>query len=314
VDALRRSIALRVLGSLVGGYSVETGRGRAQLTADLRRPNARGRTALTLRASGIEVLRYHGLGNATAGDGPAAYYRAYQSQYLVAPSYVVPLARGAEASLGAVAQYATTDLRRGTLLDAARPYGAGRFGQVGARFGIALDTRDRPVAATRGVELSAGGTLYPALWDVERAFGEAHGTAATYLSIPAPLQPTLALRAGGKRVWGTFPFHEAAFLGGSSTVRGWGEQRFAGHGAAYGNAELRLRLGRYDVLLPGEFGVFGLADAGRVYAAGERSGAWHAGLGGGVWIAPLRRTNTISLAFARGDERSGVYLRSGFLF
>ena len=162
--------------------------------------------------------------------------------------------------------------------------------------------------------MTAGGALYPSLWDVESTFGETHGTAATYLSVAAPLEPTLALRVGGQRVWGTFPFQEAAFVGGASTLRGWGEQRFAGRAAVYGNAELRLFLTKFFLILPGELGIFGLADAGRVYASGERSSEWHTGFGGGLWIAPLKRTNTISLAVARGRERTGVYIRSGFLF
>ena len=95
---------------------------------------------------------------------------------------------------------------------------------------------------------------------------------------------------------------------------GWGEQRFAGRGAAYGNAELRVRLGRPILVVPSDVGVFGLTDVGRVFEAGERSSTWHTGVGGGVWIAPLRRSNTLSLAVARGPERTGLYLRSGFLF
>src|SRR5439155_902724 len=108
---------------------------------------------------------------------------------------------------------------------------------------------------------------------------------------PLPFQPTLALRVAGKRVWGAYPFHEAAYIGGATTVRGFSEHRFAGDGAVYGNAELRLRLANIFVLLPEELGVFGLADAGRVYLAGETSDRWHAAVGGGLWVAFLSRTS-----------------------
>jgi hypothetical protein len=118
---------------------------------------------------------------------------------------------------------------------------------------------------------------------------------------------------GGQRVWGRFPFHEAAFVGGASTLRGWGEQRFAGRGSAYGNAELRLRVAHVP-LVAGDVGVFGIADAGRVFAANDPSDAWHVGLGGGVWLAPLTRKHTITLALVRGRERTGVYLGSGFAY
>ncbi len=141
-----------------------------------------------------------------------------------------------------------------------------------------------------------------------------HGEVATYLTAPMPLQPTLALRVGGKKVWGTFPFHEAAFIGGESTVRGFHEQRFAGDASLYGNAELRLFLSKFFVLLPGEFGVFGLGDVGRVYLDGETSDKWHRAFGGGIWFAYLNRRNTLSVAIADSDERTGVYVRAGFMF
>jgi hypothetical protein len=300
--------------TLVGGYSLGTGRARAQLTADLRRPNARSHVELVARASGIELLRFHGLGNASSDDAASEYYRVHQSQLLLAPTFVTPIGSSLTMSAGAVGQLASTGTPDGTLIGTTRPYGSGTFGQLGGRVGVALDTRDRPVAATRGVAASVGGTLFPALWDVERAFGEAHGSVATYLTAHAPLEPTLALRAGGQRVWGRFPFHEAAFLGGASTLRGWGEQRFAGDAAVYGNAELRLFLTRFFLLVPGDLGVFGLADAGRVYASGEQSSTWHSSFGGGVWVAPLKRSNTISLGVASSAERTGLYVRSGFLF
>jgi len=128
------------------------------------------------------------------------------------------------------------------------------------------------------------------------------------------LQPTLALRVAGQRVWGTYPFYEAAYIGGATTVRGFVEHRFAGDAAVYGSAELRLSVAKFFFLLPGEVGVFGLGDAGRVYLSGEASDRWHAAAGGGVWLAFLNRANTLSVAAAHGDEGTRIYARAGFAF
>ena len=162
------------------------------------------------------------------------------------------------------------------------------------------------------MHLTVGGTAYPAIWDVNDMFGEVHGEASTYLTPHTSFGPTLALRAGGKKVWGDFPFFESAFVGGASTVRGLREQRYAGDAAVYGNAELRVRLGRFFVVLPGDFGVFGIADVGRVYLEGESSDTWHSGVGGGIWFAFLDRANTLSASLVKGDDRTGFYLRAGF--
>jgi hypothetical protein len=97
-------------------------------------------------------------------------------------------------------------------------------------------------------------------------------------------------------------------------VRGLREDRYAGDGSAYGNAELRMRLGRFFALLPGDYGVFGLADVGRVFLEGESSDVWHTGVGGGFWFAFLEPANTISVSLARGDGRTAFYLRAGFAY
>jgi hypothetical protein len=296
------------------GYAIEAGKARAQLITELRQSNSRRYATLLARASGIEVIRFYGLGNETTADAPDEFFEVSHSQFRLVPSYVLPLGPRGILSLGAVAQYSSTKDNSSTFVGTTRPYGSGEFGQVGARLEVEVDGRDRPVAATRGVHAIVGGTLYPSLWDVESTFGEMHAVAATYLTAAGRLRPTLALRAAGQRVWGTFPFHESAFVGGGSSLRGWGEQRFAGEASLYGTAELRLFLTRFFLVLPTDLGIFGLVDAGRVFAEGESSSEWHRGIGGGIWIAPVERKHTVSLAIVHSEERTGVYLRSGFLF
>ena len=112
----------------------------------------------------------------------------------------------------------------------------------------------------------------------------------TYLTARIPTTPALALRAGGKKVWGTFPFQESTFLGGpgfggvgtsSGHLRGFRKNRFAGDASLYANAELRFALAPFQFLIPGEFGVFLAADTGRVFFAGDPDDAdkWHTGVG-----------------------------------
>ena len=300
--------------TLQGGYAFAARHGALQFTGEFHRPNTPAYATLGMRASGIEVLRFHGFGNETPSDEPDDFYRVRQTQYLVEPAYNIAVAPNVSLSLGVAGQYTVTERRRETLVGQENPYGAGTFRQVGARMGLAASRGDRTVAAARWFDIAAGAALYPSLWDVATPFEEAHATAAAHWRIPVALAPTLALRLGGKRIWGTFPFHESAFLGGASTLRGWGEERFAGRASLYGNAELRVFLTKFFVIVPGDLGVFGLADAGRVYVSGEQSDAWHAGFGGGLWIAPITRANTFTLAAVRGREHTGFYLRSGFLF
>jgi hypothetical protein len=288
---------------------------RIDYRGDYRRENSRTYLDLILRASGVDVISFHGFGNQTPLLGDNEFYRVTQDAYTVQPSISVALSDRAAVQIGPFLRYSSTDQRPDRFLATLGPlYGTGKFGELGAALDLRLDTRDRPNAATRGVAIDLGGRVVPAAWDVDSVFGEVHGEARTYLTARIPLLPTLALRVGGKKIWGQYPFFESAFIGGASTARLGRVNRYAGDASAYGSAELRLSLARLQLVLPAQLGVFGLVDAGRVFLAGESSDRWHAAGGGGLSIAYLDRAYTFSVAVASGEERTAVYVQAGYGF
>ena len=217
-------------------------------------------------------------------------------------------------SLGPVLKYADTHGSSSTLLGEQRPYGADRFGQVGARLRVAVDRRELDAGRSRGGMLALEGTVYPGVWSVTDTFGKVQGEGMAFIAADLPLEPTLALRAGGEKLFGRYPFHEAASLGGSESLRGLLRQRYVGDASAYGNAELRLLLVRRDRALFPRFGVFGLGDVGRVFLKGESSDLWHTAVGGGVFLSVADPKNVLSVALARSEGRLRFYLQGGFSF
>jgi hypothetical protein len=306
--------SLASLLELRAGYGIGARAFAGEILADLWRLNSGPHLLLHARASGTDILRFYGFGNNTPATAPDSAFLAYQRQYLLSAAIGWSMGQHLTIRAGPVLKYSTTDFTRSALLTQRRPYGAGNFGEVGAEATLAFDTRDAPAAPTRGVRLTAGGSFYPALWDVASSYGRVRATAATYLTPALPLRPTLALRVGGERVWGAYPFQESATLGGSSSVRGLLQSRFRGDASAFGNAELRIPLAALKLVVPGRIGVFGLADAGRVWLAGESSNTWHTAVGGGVWFAPFNSPFGVSAALARGDGRTALYLGTGFGF
>jgi hypothetical protein len=294
-------------------YSSALKAGMVQYEGDFLRTNSRKRTQLLLRASDIELVRFYGYGNETTGTQPEEFYRSGQRQYLFQPRFRFGVEH-VDWWVGPTVKFSHTPVRADRFLSVARPYGVADFGQVGLGTSLRWDTRNHARAATRGAMFYAEGNYFPSVWSAQEPFGEAHGEARAFLTAPLPLRPTLALRAAGRQVWGLYPVHEAAFIGGPDTVRGLSVQRYAGDAAAWGNAELRLRLLEINVLVPEELGVFGLADGGRVWLEGEDSSKWHTGLGGGLWISFLRRENTVSVAAAHSEGRTRVYFAAGFAF
>ena len=316
----------------------------ASYTADFRRLRRDLDARVYFKYSGIQIIRFNGFGNDTQIPESSDFYKVEQSHITFAPSLhfrrkahgedvprgpMDPLRSALTIRLGPIIKYAYTspDANEDKFIYSLDDpvYGTGFFGQVGASGEIMYDTRNNPAYPTRGFLVKAAGAVYPGTWDVASTFGSIDGRVHTYLTAPIPTNPTLALRVGGKKVWGPFPFHESAFLGGpgfagigasDSHLRGFRKNRFAGDTSLYANAELRLALAPIEILVPGEFGVFIAVDAGRIFYAEDPDAAdkWHTGGGGGFWLSFLQRKQTLSVAVVNGDDLTGVYLRAGFMF
>jgi hypothetical protein len=296
---------------LRAGWSTGANTGRADLNATWIAPNSRVRAHLLARASGIDVLRFHGFGNEISADGPDEFFRVDEVDLTLVPSVSFPLGPNAEFGLGPSLHYSSTDFEEPSLLTP-DVYGAGGFTMLGATGGLRLAMQDQPFAASRGLTFTLGGSYFPSIFDVEDTFGDLHGDVSSFIVAPSlPLQPTLALHLGGKRVWGRFPFQEAAYIGDASTVRLGRQNRYAGEASAYAQSELRLFLTKFYFLAPADFGVLGLADVGRVWLDGEQSDKWHAAGGGGIWASFLDRAYMLKLSLAKSAEHTALYLSFG---
>jgi hypothetical protein len=299
--------------TLRAGYSTSLGTGGVEYVFDSLRTDDRTRFHALARISALQLIHYYGFGNETTDEAPERVFDVKQTQYEFAPSYRLEL-RQADVSLGPVVRYADTHDSPDTLLARQQPYGFNRFGQVGARLGVLLDRRVLRAGSPIGGMLSVQGEVYPPVWNVAETFGSVRADGIVYLTAPLPLEPTLALRAGGQKLFGPYPFHEAATLGGSESFRGQPRQRYWGDASAFGNAELRLLLVKADRSLVPRFGIFGLADVGRVFLEGESSDRWHTAWGGGLWMAVADPKYLASVAVAASEGNVRFFVQGGFTF
>jgi Omp85 superfamily domain len=265
-------------------------------------------------AGGIQVLRFYQPGNESVEAGDRQFHEVRNWQATLAPAAVFGLSKKLTFGVGPQLRYVHSDLEPDRLVTTVRPYGSPSFGEVGLRAYLRWDTRDIPVNTRRGSLLELGGDFVPGIWDAEESFSGGHITAATYFTLPGSWSPTLGLRAGGRQLWGRYPYFEAARIGGEGTVRGYSQGRFQGDAAVFGSAELRVPLSRARLLLPGQVGLLGFTDVGRVFLDGESSKDWHESFGGGVWLAVLGPANVVSLTLARSPERSTFSLSGSLAF
>jgi hypothetical protein len=293
------------------GYATGLSAVKVEYQGQFYRTASRTYTQLDARASEIDIVRFYGIGNDTPATQDADFFRVEQRHLELAPSLHFGMPQG-DFEVGLLVSHSRTPTPPLSFIGLTRPYGVGDFGEVALRTRLVLGRRDvdQPVSA----RLSAGGAFFPKLWDVEHTFGNLEGDAALYLAPRAAFSPVLGLHVGAKKVFGTFPFFEAAFVGGPDQVRGLRPQRYAGDAAVFASAELHLQLFEARILLPTKVGVLGLADIGRVSADGRSSDTWHKGVGAGVWFAPLKRSAALTVAMARSEGATRIYIQAGFGF
>jgi hemolysin activation/secretion protein len=207
-------------------------------------------------------------------------------------------------------EYSKTEDDPDTIIGQIRPPGSGEFWQGGFTAHFELDALDSHAWPSRGFYFKLGGEYFPAVaYEDSGTFGAVEGRLTGVIPIYKKL--ALATQVGGRQVWGDYPYYKAAYIGGGRTLRGYDRERFGGDGAVYANLDLRFPVSNFFFFLPGEVGLFGFIDTGRVFYAGESSNKWHTGYGGGIWVAPLLRQLTLSLAVAGSEEGTRIYVTLG---
>jgi hypothetical protein len=250
--------------------------------------------------------------------------------FLLAPFLRVGFTPRFQLTVGPEFRHARADMDDPTLLADEAPYGSGTFRSARFKATIEADTRDiknanlldlasgnpngEPADQPPGAGFRFRGSAYvtPSVLDVHSVYGGVEGMVAAYLGND---DVQAAFRVGGARLWGTYPYFDAASIGGS-TNRGFRSDRFAGNASLYGTVELRAYLtgAKFESVFPVRFGVVGFADAGRVWLSGEDSRRWHPSAGGGVLLKAVGTPIVLRAVAARSSEGTLFYVGSGFRF
>ena len=294
-------------------YSTATGGFRFAGHIDQRFEETPFHITAIARMSQLEVTTFHGLGNDTP-DSANSYFDVRQRQYMVRPAVAFSFGSGSDLTFGPVLQYTVTESAPNRLLSTLQPYGVGTFAQAGMQIGLYHVAGGPPKSARNHFVLELTGAYYPAVFDVKTAFSEITARAGTVFTLPLPLQPIVLVRAGGRKLYGDFPFFESAFIGGNSTLRSMGLERFAGDASLYATTELRIPLARFSLMVPLEAGLVGVAEAGRVYVGGASPGGWHAVQGGGIFVGRRDDTPSFMITMTNDPGHTSPRFRTGLSF
>jgi len=267
---------------------------------------------LNFLKSELNLTKYYGYGNETALDKNLEdnyFYRLNQEVLNINPSIKFELFPNNFLNLGISYNSSTTKLSNIFLIknfpDSA--YGIGTIHSASFNCSYTLDSRDNPNNSGSGYFLNLEGLFYPEFLDLKENFTEASFDIRSYFSADILTSATLALRAGGAKIIGNFPFYKAVFLGGKENLRGYTRERFSGNAGLFTQAELRIFISPLNIIIPGKFGVHFFGETGRVYTENDNSKKWHPSYGGGLWMSFLKRDINLSFSIASSPESTLFY-------
>ena len=159
----------------------------------------------------------------------------------------------------------------------------------GAKVGIDINNLNSELFPTRGIHWT---TEFSSLNKVSKEGGSVTkltSDMAVYASLNSEARLVAVLRLGGGHIFNkNFEYFQALNLGANNFLRGFRKNRFSGSSLAYGSMELRIKLFTSKwYILPGDFGLIGFNDIGRVWMPNESSKRWHNAYGGGVYYVPF---------------------------
>ena len=201
-----------------------------------------------------------------------------------------------------------------TILDTLQLESAEHRSQMGINFGYTLDTRDHELTPLKGVYIDFKSLNYPGFLQRNNKYNKMTLDARAYIHSEFITTSSIAFRLMGEKLWGNYPLHMTAFLGGRANLLGYERQRFTGDALAFGAVGLRSYLFPLKVLVPARFGFSLFAESGRVFYKDEDSKKWHPSAGGGLWLSFLGRQLTLALAAANSSEGTIIYFTTGYLF
>jgi Calcineurin-like phosphoesterase len=189
-------------------------------------------------------------------------------------------------------------------LDSANIYSRKTY--AGAKANIILNNLNNELFPTRGVLWSTEFTTVSGIGgNNAKAMTKLTSGLNVFASLSDPARVVAVLRVGGGHIFSDqFEYFQALSLGSNNYLRGFRKNRFAGNSLAYSSIELRVKLAQVrSYILPGQLGLVGFNDIGRVWLKNETSKRWHNAVGGGFYYIPF---NLIIISATTGFSDEGA--------
>lgn len=286
-----------------------------------------GRADITLFAlaeAPDNTMNFFGEGNNTVLNKTGDYHEFYRSRfdlYQLDPALRWHLSKYTSFSFGPSLQYYHVNPADNVDRAVSQPglitsYDSTSFDKDKSHLGLIAelrsDKRNSKILPSSGYYLNVRLQGYAGLNQYSRGFAQLKPEFAYYQKVDSSAVLVFSDRVGGGVGVGPPAFYQSFFLGGQGNLLGYLQNRFAGQQMVFNDLQMRLRLANIaGYILPGQLGVTGFYDTGRVWVKGENSGTWHNGTGAGIYFAPASLTVIQVIA---GHSNEGWYPYISFNF
>ncbi len=173
---------------------------------------------------------------------------------------------------------------------------------VGGKLKFDINYINDEIFPTRGITWFTAFTSMGGINKNSHPITDIQSDMTIYASISELSKVSGVLRFGGGRIFSkNFEFFQSKNLGVQNYLRGYRRNRFSGRGMAYGSGEFRFRIFKSrSFVLPGDVGLLGYADFGRVWQNDEKSSKWHNSFGTGIYFIPF---NLVAIAASVGISK-----------
>jgi hypothetical protein len=281
-------------------------------------------TINTLIDAPDNTANFFGEGNNTVldkTDDYRKYYRTRYDLYQFDPALRWHTGKGSTISVGPSFQYYNFDTQGNIGRSVNQPglihsYDSTSYFSKKPDIGLIINyisnKKDNNLLPSKGYYLDVKLQGYTGLNNSSKSFAQLKPEFTYFQKIDTGAALVLSDRIGGGVGVGNPAFYQYYYLGGQGNLLGYLQNRFAGEQMAYNNFQARLRLANLGgYILPGQLGITGFYDVGRVWIDGEHSNTWHQGEGGGIYFAPASLTVIQIIA---GHSNEGWYPYIAFNF
>lgn len=160
---------------------------------------------------------------------------------------------------------------------------------AGAKANFNIEYIDNKLFPKRGITWYNSVLSTQGLNSASRNLTKYSSDMTVYANVTGHSTVTAIIRVGGGKILSKNPeYFQLLTLGANNFNRGYLKNRFSGDASLYSGFETRIKLrDSKSYLVPGEFGIVGFYDIGRVWYRGEVSRRWHDSYGGGLYYAPF---------------------------